>query len=143
MTIHKPAKKKHPIYLGVFLDAASREKLLACVEPKHPKVFAEHLTLRFGIGEDMIPKDHLIGDKLTIECYGWAHDEKGQAVLCTNRGLEFLLAPEQIPHITISCSDDTTPKYSSELLANKESVKPFAVIVRLTGILDYFPRTTL
>lgn len=126
-----------PIYVGVFLDPASKEKLLALVPPKHAKVFAEHLTLAFG--KAMAPQYEL-GKQISVSCCGVAVDDKGQAVLVAQKGLEDLLAPGQLPHVTVSCAEGVPPKYSGELLA-KGGAEVFASPLTLTGVLDYYPRT--
>lgn len=128
-----------PTYVGVFLDRASRELLLARFPPAHPKVFADHLTLAFGKAMAFIEKDATIGKVISLKVIGSAKDEKGQAAACSFEGIEQLISPHQTPHITVSCAEGVPPKYSNELLNRDgiEHAEPFTV----TGVIDFFPRT--
>jgi hypothetical protein len=125
-----------PIYVGVFLDPASRKLLLDRVPPKHPTVYADHLTLAFG--KNMADKEYPVGQKMELKVWGLAEDSKGQAVLCTFLDPLKLLDPKQAPHITISCADGVPPKYSNELVSRGK----FIPEVLLQGTLDFYPRTT-
>lgn len=126
-----------PIYVGVFLDEASRKSLLAFAPPKHPNVFADHITLAFG---KAMEKEYPIGLKTKVVAHAIVDDEKGQAVLCTlNLFLEKFLQKDQQPHITVSCVDGVKPVYSNELISKSY---PMAYnVVTLEGVVDFFPRT--
>jgi hypothetical protein len=131
------------IFLALFLDEASKKLLLEVFQPKHPKVFAEHLTLAFGGAVKGLPDEFRIGHSVVpFDVCGWAENEKGQTAICSKKGLESLLAPDQPPHITISCAEGVPPKYSKELLTKAEN-KPLVTTLTLKGVLDYFPRTTI
>lgn len=131
------------VYVGLFLDAASRQRLLEKFPAAHEHVFAEHLTLAFG--KDMA-KEYPFGETRTFFVSGYAEDAQGQAAAVDPAGLEDLLAPGQVPHVTISTGIDVNgktvpPKYSKELLAAGATALVYPIA--LTGVVDSFPRTQL
>lgn len=142
---------KKPLYVGLFLDAASRKMLLEIVPPKHMRIYADHLTLAFG--EKMLaPSAYKIGEIVKITAWFAFEDKKGQAVFCST-GCDELLHPDQIPHITISCAEGWSPVYSNELIMDHPGDKmtdPYRFVTTLnprltmSGVLDVqYPRTIL
>jgi hypothetical protein len=132
-----------PTYVGVFVDGASRDNLLALVPPAHPNVFADHLTLAFG----KAMRDHYpLGKRVELEVMLEARDLKGQAVLVGRRSVSEFIDADQMPHITISCAEGVKPVYSNTLILNTGH---YAFIgdrwmggeMILHGVIDYFPRT--
>jgi hypothetical protein len=120
---HKPIKVE---YTALFVD--SPEKLLEMFPAKHTKVFAHHSTNWYKPNS---LEGLEIGKKSTLKIIGQAYDQKSFAVLVENTK-----SRNQFPHITISCSEDTAPVYSNELLekaSNDGSLemfkKPFFVEV--------------
>lgn len=127
-----------PAYVGVFLDRPSREYLLGRVPARHQDVYTDHLTLAFGSA--MSGKYYPVGMQIELRVWAIAWDLHGQAALCRGSVMRSFLADGQIPHITLSCARGTPPKYSNELVKNC-MWDGFRHEIRLTGILDYYPRT--
>lgn len=97
----------HIKYTALFIDHP--ETLLAQFPPKHTKVFAHHSTNWYApTSLDTLE----VGKKHTLKIIGQAYDEKAYALLVENPK-----SKNQFPHITISCSEDTSPVYSNDLLA--------------------------
>jgi hypothetical protein len=127
------------IYIGVFLNKAQREKLLAAVPAKHSKVHADHVTLVFQPSPQELAKFDL-GSTVELEVTGEAFDEKGQAVLVAFK--DGGIGSKNVhPHITISTAEGTKPVYSNELF-EKCPHKALTPSVELVGMIDTYPRTT-
>ena len=96
------------IYTGFFINEP--QKLLAMFPPKHAKFFAHHSTNLFKPK----PGDRIeVGNKVVLKILGRAYDEKGDALLVENT-----FSQNKFPHITLSCAEDVSPRYSDELLAD-------------------------
>lgn len=132
-----------PIYVGVFLDRASKELLLARFWPAHPFVHADHLTLAFG--KELEGKEFPIGLQVEMEMLGIVVDEKCQtAIIAAKDKVVELIGPYKHPHITMSCAQGTKPVYSNDLIQKAYktgAVTMFGERLKLTGVVDYFPRT--
>jgi hypothetical protein len=132
-----------PTYVGVFLDRASRDLLLARVPARHSKIFADHLTIAFG--KELENKTFPIGLKVEMEVLGSADDEKGQAaIIAAKDKVVELVGIYKHPHITISCAEGTKPVYSNELIPKAQVSQKWTMYeprFMLTGVVDYFPRT--
>ncbi len=119
------------IYTALFVDDPA--KLLAMFTPKHAKVFAHHSTNIFKPQ----PGDRIeVGNKAVLKILGRAYDEKGDALLVENT-----LSQNTFPHITLSCAEDVSPRYSDELLANahtKKTLELFAEPVFIEATEGYF-----
>lgn len=132
---------KKPAYYGVFLDDQSRSALLSWWEsnvgkPLLTKLFAHHMTVKFKPSpEDMLKYNQLIGKSVKLKVIGYAENENGQAVLVEPDGVD---SDNVHPHITVSCSEATSPAYSKELLAGGFTPVDGPV---LSGIFDQFPRS--
>lgn len=102
------------IYWAVKLDDASVGTLLSNYPPVHSKVYAEHMTIAFRPSDKV--NERLMSDKgkeVMLVVAGHTLDNKGQAVVVTGYGrLDF-----GVPHITISCAEGVSPKYSNELIS--------------------------
>lgn len=117
-------KEEKVLYNCVLLDPESKKQLLEKFPPKHPKVFAEHVTLQFA------PKERVqnLGEAVKLKVIGYAEDDKGQAV--TVELPNGLTSKNKIPHVTISVTEK--PVYSNELLAKGfQKVEPF----ELSGVI--------
>lgn len=118
MTITHPPRR----YLGIFLDSESRGLLLRAVKPRHPNVFAEHVTVLYGPSDAQVDEMRalLAGDpRLHLGAVYELHDEKrGQCLVLDDKRPTF---PEHLRnrtlHITISTAEHTEPSYSKALLA--------------------------
>lgn len=128
---------KPPQYVGYFLSEEAKKYLLKVAPPKHPNVFADHLTLAFG---RHMGGPYPIGQIEELEVIGELSDERGQCVIVRPDNVKEWLAPNQSPHITISCADGIRPIYSNELLKCSPQElwrKP----LHLLSIMDFSPRT--
>lgn len=87
------------------------------------KLFAHHMTLHFGCKKPEFVEQFDIGSKLPLKVVGFADDGNAQAVVVAVdmsrfNGTTFEAAVEggKIPHVTISCNNETKPKHSNDLL---------------------------
>jgi hypothetical protein len=126
--------KKKASYVGIFLDSASKGRLIEEFSLKHDKVKNDHVTLAFKPSPEMMS---LIGQRVSMSVVGYAEDDKGQAVVIS-------LPPEipylgkSMPHVTITHDKSVEAKYSNELIA--EGYEPISG-VEINGIIDAYPRT--
>ena len=104
------------------------------------KIAAHHMTIEFfdkkakkalkreGRAESNIiePYADLIGKNVVLNLVGYAHDDKGMAVLVEPQGPLARLVKNDDPHITIA-TNGVGAKYSNELLAREKS---FLLVVR-------------
>lgn len=122
-----------PVYLGVFLTKAARERLLGVFPAQHEKVHADHVTVSFRPSHEEV-EIYPIGERVELEVVGVASDEKCQAILVSG-----VTSKNKHPHITISTAAGIKPVYSNELLD-----RGFSEVsgLRLEGVCDTFPRTT-
>jgi hypothetical protein len=123
------------VYVGVFLEKESRDKLLKLVPPRHPTIYAEHVTVCFKPSLQQLANFKL-GERIEFQAMGVVFDARGQAVRV--RGVP---SENEHPHITISCALATKPVYSNQLL-KQGRVDFFDDPIDLVGIMDSFPRTT-
>lgn len=93
-------------YIALFVD--SPERLLKMFPARHQKVFAHHSTNWY---KPASIEGLEIGKKSALKIIGQAYDQKGFTLLVENTK-----SKNKFPHITISCSEDTAPVYSNELL---------------------------
>lgn len=101
-------------YLAIILDGDSQKLLLEKFPPLYGKVFAHHVTLAFRPPVDVFEKyKKHIGTSVALKVYGYAKDEKGEAVLVQEVGTDILESRPQ--HITIS-TNNVPPAYSKILL---------------------------
>lgn len=131
------------IYIGIFLTEDSRKKLLREITPLHSGVFADHVTLAFKPDLELISLfKPYIGLEIPFRTLTEYCDLKGQCI-SVQIGLSLPLPIEdKIKHITVSTAIGVPPKYSNELLSKSNNYLPLLPI-RLTGIIDYFPRTSM
>ncbi len=126
--------KKMQGYLAVRLtDEAAHEVRGLAV---HPSVHGHHTTLHFTPTEEEYEAAYaaLIGQGVRLTVLGMVQDDRGQAlavqlpqgVACKNAN----------PHVTISCAEGTTPKYSNELLANGAPLALVA-LTELAGTIEF------
>jgi hypothetical protein len=103
-----------PVFIALYLTETSKKALLAAIPPKHPKVFAEHLTVVFKPHEQIVKEfETRLGKMVCMTVDGVAEDDKGQAVHLKE---QLLRMDRGVAHITISCAKDVPPRYSMELL---------------------------
>ena len=102
-------------YLAVVLSEESVAKLKDAFPPVHPVVHCHHMTVAWRPSEQVLEEyEHLLGKEFDLCVYGYATDDKGQAVRVVP---PFNLAVENNhPHITLSCAEGVGAEYSNELL---------------------------
>lgn len=105
------------IYWAVLLDGESKAKLLSAFPPLHPKVYAEHMTIKYGPKkEDNEILEPILGKNVALTVVSHVADDKGQAAVVSG----FPRMDEGTAHITISCSLSTKPSYSNQLIASEK-----------------------
>lgn len=122
------------IYWAVKLDMESVARLVSHFPPVHSNIYAEHVTVAFQPTREQ--EEYLIpycGKQVALKVVGYGEDDKGQAVVVS--GIDRF--DKGIPHVTISCSDDTKPVYSNTLLSKGFSS---AVEIPLTGVMARYSR---
>jgi hypothetical protein len=125
------------VYIGIFLDEASRENLLKEFPPAFSNIYADHLTVQFRPDPETVEKyKDMYGSRFTLRVTGYVEDDKGQAVVVDPHGMT---RGNSIPHITISTNNGVPPSYSNTLLRAGYSKAPHLI---LHGVLDTFPRGT-
>eukprot|EP01137_Pigoraptor_chileana_P005074 Opistho-2@47670 len=101
------------IFTAIALSDEAKVALLSAYPPLLENVYADHMTLVF------MPKDDVVsgtpfGNSVNMTVFGYAHDEKCQAVAVDDHGGAESQNP--ITHVTISCSAGNNPVYSNDLL---------------------------
>lgn len=124
------------LYWAVKLSGDSVTKLLSAVNPKHEKVFAEHVTLVFSPNEQQDAElMEIIGETVLLIAKEHVYDNKGQAVSVD--GIK--RHDGGVAHVTISCSSDTKPVYSNKLFANPNAVSE-ETNVPLVGVVARYTK---
>lgn len=125
------------VYIGIFVPKA---KLAEMVPPAFEKVQCDHVTVANPppTPEEIEFFRPMIGKEIEISIKEMVWDDKCQAV----RVEVPVQCRNPIPHITISHRADTKPVYSNELLANKSANK-VPMETKITGVIDFFPRTLI
>lgn len=99
-----------------------RSELLRIFEPKHPKVYAHHITLCFKPDQqyqnDFMNYLVTVNPTTTFNITGYVEDDYCQAVTVNIHEEEVVkrFSMNEFPHITISTAEGTTPVYSNELI---------------------------
>lgn len=105
------------IYSALFLDAASKERLLKAWErhmgPLLPNVHAHHITLQYQ--PEGWNKSVPYGAFMTVFAEKAYYDGRGGALLVP--GLEHI-SDNDHPHVTVCTDEGIRPFYSNELIAN-------------------------
>lgn len=117
-------------YLSITLTPESQQLLVKIFPPVHPKVFAHHVTIAFKPSVEVYDAwKQYIGQTINLTVYGYAKDEKGEAVMVDG---DILNGKKH--HITLS-TNQVAPIYSITLLQKgyQELEMPFA----LQGIFEW------
>lgn len=97
------------------LTSESIKLLKEKLPPKYSRVFYHHMTIAFNPSEDIFNKyKNLIGEEIELSVIASCHDDKIHAII-----VDTDISENTIPHITLSCTDDSKPKFSEDLLKNK------------------------
>ena len=125
-------KKISIIYTARFVK--DKKALLEKFPPKHEKIFGHHSTIAFK--PDSLDGIEA-GKQSSLKILARAYDHKGDALLVENPK-----SKNKYPHITLSCTKDTNPNYSNELLehaiksGNMEYLKTPIEIEVIEGYFD-------
>lgn len=127
------------IYIGLMLSELDRDYILERFAPRHPNVFADHVTLTFKPDEMQTAVAEKEFKGRPVECHVLAHvfDDKAQALWigCNYHcGIDHTLIRNEILHITISCADGVSPVYSNEML--KKSLVDRFILHRFFGFVN-------
>jgi len=93
------------------------------IKPKHAKVFADHVTLRYfdnNEGPDYRMPD-FIGKTTKVNLVERCVDDKGDAIVVSINDStirNYASKTQQHTHVTISCADGTSPVYSNSLITS-------------------------
>ncbi len=112
-------------YLAIVLTEESHRLLLGAFPPLHEKVYAHHVTVAYKPTATIYKEyEKDLGTPVSLTVYGYAHDEKGQAVVVRS---DFLKG-NKLHHITIS-TKGVAPVYSNVLLEDgfEEIAEPFVL----------------
>ncbi len=126
------------IYTGLFLSEPVRNLLLTKFPPKHPNVYADHVTLFYKPDFEAI-NDIMYRRGSMVSLYAVAHvyDEKGQALIVSvanPKQTDGIKITQDILHLTISCADGVQPVYSNELIKKAEITEPAYQFTAFTGL---------
>ena len=120
-------------YLAIVLTEESQQTLLAKFPPSYAKVYAHHVTVAFKPTAEVYEKyKKYLGLSVALRVYGYAKDEKGEAVVVDGE-----LLKDRMYHITLS-TDNVSPVYSNTLLEKWYSAitEPFL----LQGVFEFIER---
>lgn len=137
------------IYTGVFLQEYDRAKILEAFPPKHPNVYADHVTFWFKPNPEEVRKIYEMNSPVTQEIYikvvGYAEDEKAQAILVEfpHVDLTKFEIKNKLLHITISCADGVSPAYSNELLEKATATPRGVIAIGQLGVCSHADRAYL
>lgn len=117
-------------YIAVILDEESVNSLKDAIPPIHKKLFYHHMTIAY-IPDELVYKkyEHNIGKQVELHITGFCFDDKGQAAI-----VETNLSEKEVPHVTLSCEENTKPVYSDTLLKSKTNYKN--VNLKITGKVE-------
>jgi len=132
----KGGLQKKTSYIGIFLDSASKAKLIEEFSLKHDKVKNDHVTLAFKPPEEMAD---LIGRRVTMTVIGYAEDELAQAAVISLPS-DIPYSGKSMPHVTITHDKSVQAKHSNNIISDAyKEVANFEI----SGIIDAHPRTLI
>lgn len=123
-TFAYPLVNKNPVsenrhaevtFVGLFLEKSARERLLATVEPMHPNIFTEHVTLFYKPTRSYVQAVPF-GEKYSVNALSMVHDAYGQTLTVEMDDRVTLSTHNKISHITISTQNKVGASYSNDLL---------------------------
>lgn len=123
------------VYVGVFLNAESKEKLLSKFSPIYGDVHADHMTVMYKPSGVFI-RNFDLGKKIILSVVAYGFSDKAQAVF-----VDGMLSININPHITVSVNKEAGGKAKdSNEIQLKTLLAPDSVF-DLEGVLDVFPRS--
>lgn len=138
------------LYTGVFLSEVSRRWLLETFHPRHPVLFADHVTLSFKPTLEEVKKiknwyNEFGTKEIGIQIVRHVIDEFAQAVVI--RLLDSIppYCIRNLLHITISCGETIRPSYSNILIEKSGEIitPPSYIILGEVGVCSYIDRQIL
>ena len=123
-----------PIYVGVFLDAASIAKLLASAKALEIPVRNMHVTFMFRLSPELVEAfSRLDGTPVTITVVGRGSDANNSGVkVSLPADLRHLYRNSAVPHVTVYLSKSGKPVDTGKLAF--EDIPPF----QITGTIGMF-----
>ncbi|KAF1326250.1 putative muts-related protein involved in mismatch repair, partial [Globisporangium splendens] len=103
------------VYVGLFIAADERAKLLESCRPKHSNVFGEHVTLFYKPTKAYV-RHVAIGEEVAVRAVELVQDDQGQTIRVEFASQISLKMRNKIPHVTISTRNNVGAYYSNELL---------------------------
>ena len=117
-------------YIAVVLDENSVNSLKEAIPPIHQKLFYHHMTIAYMPDELVYKKyEDSIGKQVELSVTGFCFDDKCQVAI-----VETNLSEKEVPHVTLSCEENTKPVYSDTLLRNKTNYK--VINLKITGEVE-------
>lgn len=109
--------KEEVFYAGIFVD---REELYSKFPPHLEKTVENpHITTNFAPDETQLHLEEL-GEEVKITIIGYGNDGKNEGLLVklesSNPVIQKAIDDIKVPHITLSCSKDSHPMYTSQLV---------------------------
>lgn len=117
------------MYIAANLTEESIQLLKEKLPPKYSKVFYHHMTIAFNPNEEIFNKyKNLIGEEIDLQVFASCHDDRAHAVMVDSDKSE-----NEHPHITLSCDENTKPRYSEDLIKRKTNLSN--IYLKLKGIV--------
>lgn len=142
------ALSKLYIYTGVFLTELQRKFVLSRFPPKHPNVYADHMTICFQpTAQDIDTLKQAVvvwPTHAALEVTHYASDEKGEAIGVKFDSVKYgLRMTSSFTHITLSCANGTSPVYSNKLEDKLVALPEPLILTGMMGICAQTDRNTL
>ena len=127
-------------YVAFVLDEVSRTKILQTYKPKYPDVIAHHVTLEFGVNEEVglqLVQQYTNALRI-VEVIGYSdHIGMGEVLVVAINNNVGRRDPTNLYHITLSIdrSKGVKPKDSNDILRSIGWSKSTPIV--LTGTVKY------
>ena len=128
-------------YIAFVLTEESRKFLLETLPPVHPRVIAHHITLNFGVEQELLGMYPSRGI-CYLRWHNW--DEKAQVGVVTFSPIpgcpDMKCQPNgTLLHVTISIAEGVKPVYAGVLASYNSSVRKEVMPKVLCGNIKWFP----
>lgn len=105
---------KKILMIQVVLSDSEHNRLISIFPPKHPNVYAHHMTVAFKPTKEQCERySKFVGQEIEMPVITEVSDDKAQALL-----IDSIYSENEFPHITVSTAEGTKPSYSNQLIAN-------------------------
>jgi hypothetical protein len=112
-------------YIGWFLNDAQKHKLLNIFKPKFKKVYADHVTYKFGTGNES-----LLPNLKSFEIIGYVHADGIEALVVSING-SYKRPDGKVYHITWSLDPSKYKPVDSNDLIEKKHWENFEHPIKL------------